>query len=68
MLTVAPMGNMKLETFFDTLEFPMVALMVKGGDSGAVIKRGDSSGSVLLQRVSATDLDERMPPEKEGEP
>jgi hypothetical protein len=41
-------------------------LAKKGGDSGAVIKPGDPVGSLLLDRVTALDASERMPPE--GEP
>ena len=35
----------------------------KGGDSGAAVNQDAPSESVLLQRVTATDADERMPPE-----
>jgi len=38
----------------------------RGGDSGAAVQPGQPNGSLLLQRVSATDASERMPPE--GEP
>lgn len=38
----------------------------KGGDSGAALVPGKPEGSLLLTRVSAPALDERMPPE--GEP
>ena len=41
------------------------SLMLKGGDSGAAIKPGDSEGSALIERVAA-DPDSRMPPEGEG--
>jgi mono/diheme cytochrome c family protein len=41
-------------------------LMQKGGDSGTALTPGDPSASLLLQRISASDLAERMPPE--GEP
>ena len=50
-------GGLRLDT---------AALAIKGGDSGAVIKPGDAAASALLQRVSASDESERMPPE--GEP
>ncbi|MFP6765594.1 MAG: DUF1553 domain-containing protein [Planctomycetaceae bacterium] len=49
------------------LRLDTVALMLAGGDSGPAIVRGDVANSLLLKRVSATDMDERMPPEKEGE-
>ncbi len=42
------------------------SLILKGGDSGAAIKIGDTSDSLLLRRVTAADDSERMPPE--GEP
>src|SRR5262245_11148521 len=50
------------------LRLDTAALAMKGGDSGPAVKAGDVAGSVLLERVSATDLAERMPPEHEGEP
>ena len=40
-------------------------LMVTGGDSGAAVVPGDPDGSLLLERVTATD-DLRMPPPDEG--
>ena len=42
--------------------------MVAGGDSGPAIAPRDAPQSLLLQRVSATDPADRMPPEHEGEP
>ncbi|MFT5526806.1 MAG: hypothetical protein ACI9HK_004786 [Pirellulaceae bacterium] len=45
-----------------------VASMLKGGDSGTAITRGDASKSALFERITATDIDERMPPESEGGP
>jgi hypothetical protein len=44
------------------------AAMLKGGDSGAVVKPGKPAESLLISRVLAMDLAERMPPEHEGEP
>lgn len=35
----------------------------KGGDNGAVIVPGNSHASPLWQRISSTNLDERMPPD-----
>ncbi len=35
----------------------------KGGDDGAILTPGDSSGSRLIERLSGTDAGERMPPE-----
>ena len=49
------------------LRLDAVALMLKGGESGAVITRGDADRSSLWQRVSAKDPDERMPPAEEGD-
>jgi mono/diheme cytochrome c family protein len=37
-----------------------------GGDSGPALAAGDASASLLWQRVSATDKDQRMPPEAES--
>lgn len=50
-------GGLRLDT---------AAAAVKGGDSGAAIKVGESASSLLLKRVTSTDDAERMPPE--GEP
>jgi len=50
------------------LRLDTVGGMLRGGDSGAVITRGDASKSILLDRVSAADVAERMPPEHEGDP
>lgn len=45
------------------LRLDTVAAMRLGGDEGDVLK---GSHALLLQRVTTTDLDERMPPEGEG--
>ena len=50
-------GGLRLDT---------AALAIQGGDSGAAIKPGDAAASALLERISASDESERMPPE--GEP
>lgn len=50
------------------LRLDTVELMIRGGDSGAVIAPGDPSNSILLERVAAADAGDRMPPEHEGEP
>ncbi len=50
------------------LRLDTVGLMLKGGESGAVITRGDVAKSLLLERVSAKDPAERMPPAEEGDP
>jgi len=52
-------GGLRLDT---------AALAIKGGDSGPVIVPGDASKSRIVDRVSAADIAERMPPEKEGAP
>jgi mono/diheme cytochrome c family protein len=49
------------------LRLDTAALAIKGGDSGPAVKPGDVAGSLLLERVSAADPAERMPPEHEGE-
>ncbi len=43
-------------------------LIRQGSESGPVVSPGDSGSSLLLQRVVSADVDERMPPEGEGEP
>ena len=50
-------GGLRLDT---------AALAITGGDSGAAIVPGDAAASLLLDRVTAADESERMPPE--GEP
>ena len=50
-------GGLRLDT---------AALAIKGGDSGPAIEPGNVASSLLLERVSASDITERMPPE--GEP
>src|SRR6187455_1698589 len=50
------------------LRLDTVAAMFKGGKNGPAIVRNDPDKSAIIQRVSATDLDERMPPEHEGLP
>ena len=42
-------------------------LVMKGSEEGAVIKPGDVRGSLLITKVTATDIEDRMPPEGEGE-
>ena len=48
------------------LRLDTVSSMLKGGDSGAVLKAGDAVASLLVQRTESSDPAERMPPE--GEP
>lgn len=51
-------GGLRLDT---------AALAIKGGDSGAAIRPGDDTTSVLLERITAADEAERMPPPTDGE-
>jgi hypothetical protein len=50
------------------LRLDTAAMIRAGGDSGAAILPGKPADSLLVQRVSAADADNRMPPEGEGEP
>jgi hypothetical protein len=50
------------------LRLDTVELMLRGGDSGSVIVKNKPDESLLLERVATKDVDERMPPEFEGEP
>lgn len=50
------------------LRLDTVELMLKGGKSGPAVTRKDAAGSLIVRRVTASQLDERMPPEHEGEP
>jgi hypothetical protein len=50
------------------LRLDTVAAMLKGSSDGPVIRSGDPGQSRIIQRVTATQLEERMPPEHEGEP
>ncbi|MEX1042280.1 MAG: DUF1553 domain-containing protein [Pirellulaceae bacterium] len=53
-------GGLRLDT---------AKLILEGGDSGAAISVGDATDtSLLLERISTTDLSYRMPPEHEAEP
>jgi Protein of unknown function (DUF1553)/Protein of unknown function (DUF1549)/Planctomycete cytochrome C len=44
------------------------AAIRKGGGSGPAVTPGKPEESLLLERVSAADADERMPPEGQGKP
>jgi hypothetical protein len=44
------------------------SLVLAGSENGAVVVPGDAAASLIIQRVSAADSAERMPPEGEGEP
>jgi hypothetical protein len=50
------------------LRLDAAEMIRKGGDSGPVILAGKPDESAIVKRVSAKDIDERMPPEGEGEP
>lgn len=48
------------------LRLETLSLMLKGGKNGPTIVKGNPAGSLLLQKVTTKDRDERMPPEGEG--
>ncbi|MFN8857182.1 MAG: DUF1549 domain-containing protein, partial [Planctomycetaceae bacterium] len=48
------------------LRLDTAAALLRGGDSGAAVVAGHSTRSLLLERISAAESAERMPPE--GEP
>jgi hypothetical protein len=50
------------------LRVDTVERMLRGGDSGPAVVKGAAGESLLLERVSATNAVDRMPPEHEGEP
>ena len=50
------------------LRLDTVAAMLRGSTNGPVLVRGEPAQSGILQRVTSTNLDERMPPEHEGQP
>lgn len=50
-------GNLRLDTG---------AAIRKGGESGPAVVPGDVQGSLLIQRITSTETQERMPPE--GDP
>ncbi len=49
------------------LRLDTVELLEQGGSSGPAFIAGSPETSLILQRVAATDISERMPPEHEGE-
>ena len=49
------------------LRLDAATLIRKGGDSGMALTPGSATESLLFQRVSTDDIDQRMPPEGEGE-
>lgn len=48
------------------LRIDTAAAAISGGDSGAAIIPGDAAASLLLKRISSSDLTDRMPPEGES--
>ncbi|MBP61942.1 MAG: hypothetical protein CMJ62_10515 [Planctomycetaceae bacterium] len=50
------------------LRLDAASLILQGGDSGVVLEPGDADASSLLERVTDTDSDQRMPPEGDGTP
>ena len=52
-------GSLKQEA---GLRLDTAALAIRGGDNGPVIQPGDASASAIIQRVTANDESERMPP------
>jgi hypothetical protein len=50
------------------LRLDTVASMIRGGKHGPAMVPGKAGDSPLVARVASTDLEERMPPEHEGQP
>lgn len=50
------------------LRLDTVEAMIRGGKSGPAIHVSHPEDSALLKRVTAASIDDRMPPEHEGEP
>jgi hypothetical protein len=50
------------------LRLDTVEAMRKGGSDGPAVVPGRPEKSLILQRVTATDVADRMPPEHEGQP
>ena len=50
------------------LRLDAASLILKGSRRGPVLVAGNASESLLIQKITATDLSQRMPPEGEGEP
>jgi len=57
-------GALKQES---ELRLDAASLIQRGGDSGPAIVAGDAGASLLFQRVSTKEEDQRMPPVGEGE-
>ncbi|WP_233207373.1 MULTISPECIES: PSD1 and planctomycete cytochrome C domain-containing protein [Pirellulaceae] len=58
-------GSLKQEA---GLRLDTAELIRLGGDSGEAVIPGDPASSLILDRITTTDLSMRMPPEHEGEP
>lgn len=58
-------GSLKQE---GGLRLDTAALLIAGGDSGSAVSLEHVNDSLILERVAATDPDQRMPPPHEGEP
>ncbi|MHB1559859.1 MAG: DUF1549 domain-containing protein, partial [Isosphaeraceae bacterium] len=50
------------------LRLDAAELIRRGGDGGPAIEPGQSGASLLIERVTASEKSERMPPENEGTP
>ena len=50
------------------LRLDTAALIRRGGDSGPAVEPGQSGESLLIERVTAAEPADRMPPESEGVP
>ncbi len=50
------------------LRLDAAELIRRGGDGGPAIEPGQSGASLLIERVTAAEKSERMPPESEGTP
>ena len=50
------------------LRLDTVASMLRGGKHGPAVVPGNADRSPIALRVTSSDLDERMPPEHEGQP
>jgi hypothetical protein len=50
------------------LRLDTAALMIKGGKNGPAVRPGDPAKSPLVERVATKNIEDRMPPEHEGEP
>lgn len=49
------------------LRVDTVELMLRGGETGPAVVKTNPGESLILERISATDIADRMPPDREGE-